>query len=96
MTNQNPGGNGRFRAEMAGGAPARQIVTELLAQDRRVNPRVEPPRPKPNTTVRPLRSQYRRADWQMVALWAFVAVSFAALAFAGYMIWAKCRGASPF
>ena len=31
-----------------------------------------------------------RLNWEMFALWVFVAFSFAALAFAGYVIWAKC------
>lgn len=34
-----------------------------------------------------------RLNWEMLALWVFVAFSFAALVFAGYVIWAKC--ASP-
>jgi hypothetical protein len=37
----------------------------------------------------------RRPDWQTMALWIFVAVSFAALLFAGYVIWAKRKGSSP-
>jgi len=31
-------------------------------------------------------------NWEMLAIWSFVAVSFAALFFAGYVIWAKCPG----
>jgi len=34
------------------------------------------------------------SDWQTVVLWVFAAVSFAAFVFAGYLVWAKCRGAS--
>lgn len=33
-----------------------------------------------------------RLNWEMLALWSFVAVSFAALFFAGYVIWVKCPG----
>jgi len=31
-------------------------------------------------------------NWEMIVLWSFVAVSFAALFAAGYMIWTKCHG----
>jgi len=31
-------------------------------------------------------------NWQMFAIWSFVVVCFAALFFAGYVIWAKCNG----
>jgi hypothetical protein len=31
-------------------------------------------------------------NWEMLALWSFVAVSFAALFAAGYIIWTKCNG----
>lgn len=34
-----------------------------------------------------------RLNWEMLAMWIFVGFSFAALVFAGYVIWAKC--ASP-
>jgi len=47
-------------------------------------------------TNRPPISHTRRPDWQMIALWAFVVFSFAALAFALLVIWAKCEGQSPF
>ena len=35
-------------------------------------------------------------DWETLALWVFVAFSFAALGLVGYFIWAKCDGGSPF
>ena len=31
-------------------------------------------------------------NWEMFAIWSVVAVSFAALFFTGYVIWAKCNG----
>jgi hypothetical protein len=31
-------------------------------------------------------------NWATLAIWSFVAVSFAALFAAGYMIWTKCSG----
>jgi len=36
-----------------------------------------------------------RLNWRMVLLWAFVAVSFAALAVAGYLVWVKCFEPPP-
>lgn len=33
---------------------------------------------------------------EMLAIWVFVVLSFAALVFAGYVIWAKCSSPSPF
>jgi hypothetical protein len=36
-----------------------------------------------------------RLNWEMLAIWVFVVFSFAALAFAGHVIWAKCDP-SPF
>jgi hypothetical protein len=41
-------------------------------------------------TVKPSKSNF--PNWQMFALWIFVVTSFAALFFAGYIIWAKCNG----
>jgi len=31
-------------------------------------------------------------NWEMLAIWSLVVVSFAALVFAGYVIGAKCHG----
>ncbi len=47
----------------------------------------------------PIRSGLEGSDrlhWETLALWIFVVFSFAALIFAGYVIWAKCDGPSPF
>ncbi len=35
-------------------------------------------------------------NWEMLAIWVFVVFNFAALVFAGYVIWAKCASPSPF
>ena len=43
----------------------------------------------------PRSNKSSRLNWEMLALWSFVAVSFAALFAAGYVIWAKCDGPSP-
>ena len=40
--------------------------------------------PRPNAS--------HRLNWDLLAIWSFVAFSFAALCFAAYVIWAKCRG----
>jgi len=37
-----------------------------------------------------------RLNWEMLAIWVFVVLSFATLAFAGYVIWAKCASPLPF
>jgi hypothetical protein len=34
-------------------------------------------------------------NWELLAVWVCVALSFAALVFAVYVIWAKCNGPSP-
>lgn len=35
-------------------------------------------------------------NWEMLAIWIFVMLSFAAFVFAGYVIWVKCASPSPF
>lgn len=39
----------------------------------------------------PRLNQSNRLDWEMFALLSFVALSFAGLFIAGYIIWAKCQ-----
>jgi hypothetical protein len=36
--------------------------------------------------------KFSHLNWEMLAIWSFVAVSFAAFFVAGYVIWAKCHG----
>jgi len=36
-----------------------------------------------------------RLDWEMLAIYVFVVLSFAAFAIAGYVIWAKCGCPPP-
>ncbi|HXI69815.1 MAG TPA: hypothetical protein VNN22_05590 [Verrucomicrobiae bacterium] len=45
---------------------------------------------KNESDLRPTKSPHPNRE--MVALWSFVVVSFAALFIAGYFIWAKCHG----
>ena len=40
----------------------------------------------------PRSNKSSRLNWEMLALWSFVAVSFAVFFVAGYVIWAKCNG----
>jgi len=69
-----------------------QVVTEPFSKTRRVaeasaprsSERTSGSTPPPNTSIRP--------NWEMVALWSFVVVSFAALFSCGLIIWAKCHG----
>lgn len=37
-----------------------------------------------------------KRTWPTIMLWLFIAASFAALVFVGYLTWHKCRGTSPF
>jgi hypothetical protein len=34
-------------------------------------------------------------NWEMIVIWSFVALSFAAFALSSYIIWTKCLGNSP-
>lgn len=55
----------------------------------------EPPLGELNPEAEPRTAKADRLDLEMVALWIFVFVSFAALFLAGSLIWAKCNGGSP-
>ena len=48
-----------------------------------------------NVTVRQPDTS-NRLDWNRLALWLFVVICFAALAFLLSVLWGKCRGDSPF
>ena len=39
-----------------------------------------------------LQNKSSHLNWEMLAFWSFVALSFAALFAAGYIIWTKCNG----
>ena len=91
MTNRNVSGNGKFTGGLVLCAPARQTVPATLERGRT---RIEMLRT--DTTTQSDKDKRPCLDWQMVALWIFIAVSFAALACTGYLIWAKCRSELPF
>lgn len=95
MANQQPNGNGRLTARGFTGARARQTPPYHFQESSQASGPCEP-QPEPEQAADPATDRTNRLDWQMVALWIFVAVSFAAFVFAGYLIWAKSRGPSLF
>ena len=71
---------------------ASQAVPGLLPESPRAGvPHEQQPAMAEHAAGPPIGSA-NRLGWQTVALWTFVAVSFAAFAFAGYLIRANCRG----
>lgn len=66
-----------------------------IGYDRGASSEISETPEREQTTGLPVRRD-RRFDWDMLALWAFVVLSFAALGFALLVIWAKCGGQSPF
>ena len=89
-------GDTRMSTRLVASKCACQTTPELSAEGSPAGDhpvRVAPEREQ--TTALPVRRD-RRLDWQMLALWAFVVVSFAALGFALLTIWVKCGGQSPF
>ena len=89
-------GDTRMSTRLVASKCARQTTPELSAEGSPAgdHPVREAPE-REQTTALPVRRD-RRLDWQMLALWAFVVVSFAALGFALLTIWVKCGGQSPF
>jgi hypothetical protein len=70
----------------------RQAATDLGSQIQRVieDSTRRPSERESKSDPRPNKSP--QLNWKMLMVWSFVAVSFAALFFAAYVIWAKCRG----
>jgi hypothetical protein len=97
MINKRPNGNGVFTHDAWGhrNGSTRQSRQQPVA----VAPHAAAFRDRPRVLNRemeePIPDQKSRMEWQMIALWIFVAASFAALAFTGYLVWAKCHGVSP-
>lgn len=93
MSPLNPNGNSRLTKKAFTEGRARRPAHELFQEGHRIGEK----RPLELMQVsKSVTNKANRLDWQMVALWIFVAVSFAAFVFAGYLLWAKCRGTSPF
>lgn len=44
----------------------------------------------------PRPNESNHLNWELFVIWSLVVVSFVALFFAGYSIWAKCQGNSPY
>jgi len=96
MADQHPNeSSGPKETNLAEGR-ALHAMPELSQESRRARDPCEPPATEQPPAAGPVTGEPRRPDWQTVALWIFVAVSFAALLFAGYLIWAKCKWSSPF
>jgi hypothetical protein len=68
---------------------ARQRGIEVIMENHRSVP---PPGKLATISLR----KVPRASLEMFAIWSFVVVSLAALLFCSYIIFAKCRGTSPF
>ena len=96
MANQHPNESSRPKETNLAEGRALHAMPELSQESRRARDPCEPPATEQPPATEPVAGESRDSDWQMVALWIFVAVSFAALLFAGYVIWAKCNGSSPF
>lgn len=73
----------------------REVATDFTESFRPRGP-CEPPLEELDPEAEPRTGNADRLAWEMVALWIFVFFSFAALFFAGYVIWAKCNGSSPY
>jgi len=88
-------GTAGMSTRLVAGECARQTTPKLSLER---SPGDHPVRESPGregATRLPVRRDCR-TDWQMPALWAFVALSFAAVGFALLAIWAKCGGQSRF
>jgi ferric-dicitrate binding protein FerR (iron transport regulator) len=96
MTNQHPNANGRSKETNPVEKRALQAMSELSQESRQARDPGEPQAAEWPPAAGPVTEEARSSDWQSIALWVFVVVSFAALVFAGYVLWAKCKGPSSF
>ena len=67
-----------------------QVTTDLLSKVCQVTEDSERLPIEPRAFV-PRSNKSSHLNWVMLVIWSFVVVSFAALFFAGYVIWAKCQ-----
>lgn len=95
MSSQQMIRNASVVREAVGNQRSREGATDLT-ESFRPRGHCEPPLEESNPKPEPWNGKADRSDWEMVALWFFVLVSFAAFFFAGYVIWAKCNGGSPY
>jgi len=96
MAHQKPNGNGGLTERSFTGARACQTPTYHFEASRPASGPSGQPIAQTQSDAGPITGKVNRLDWQTVVLWVFVAVSFAVFLFAGYLIWAKCRGSSNF
>jgi hypothetical protein len=69
-----------------------QVAMDLVPHTYRATEDSGPLPTKRESVSDPRPNQSNHLNWEMFALWSFVAFSIAALFVAGYVIWAKCRG----
>jgi hypothetical protein len=93
MAYQHPSGNGKLTANDLTGTYVRKATPYLVQSGRRSSGFGQERLAEPEQTIEPVTGNVGRIDWQSIALWIFVAVSFATFVFAGYLLWAKCHGA---
>ena len=74
----------------------RWITRERLAQFSQVEGDPDPRRTKDVSQTTLSSNQARRPDWVLIATLIFVVLGWIAFVFCIYVIWAKCRGSSPF
>jgi nitroreductase len=67
-------------------------TADLFLETRRVPDDAELPAAEEENVTAPRPDPSNCLNWSMLALWLFVAICFAALAFFLYVIWAKCGG----
>jgi hypothetical protein len=74
----------------------RLITTERPAQFSQVRGGPDPRLAKDASENHSPSNQARHPDWGFIGFLTFVVFAWAAVAFCIYVIWAKCRGSSPF
>jgi len=85
---------GSLQGKEAADERARHGATELLLESD--GPRDVSSRYPANPAVVSSTTKASRVDWETIAIWTFVVFSFAVQSCAGYVLWAKCHGNSPF
>lgn len=96
MADQHPNANRGSKETSPAEERALQAMSELSQESRQARDPCEPQSAEQPPAAGPVTEEARGSVWQTVALWIFVVVSFAALVFAGYVLWAKCKGTSSF
>jgi hypothetical protein len=74
----------------------RLIATERPAQFSQVRGSPDPRLAKDTSETNSSSNQARHPDWVLIGYLTFVVFAWAAFAFCIYVIWARCRGSSPF